>query len=954
MPCCGFFFSSAELLAVYRCLVFFGGGRWQWFIFLFGQDSVMSSDPAFLLHPFVLELARHKGFSSFTPVQQEAFPRIMAGKNVLLMAPTGFGKTEAAILPILSALVGRKESGEVLEGVQVLYITPLRALNRDMVERLSFFCKMLGLRLAVRHGDTTAYERVRQKQQPPHVLVTTPESLGALLVAGMRDSLKNVRFVVVDEVHELAYSKRGVQLGLALCRLSLLARFQIIGLSATVASPRDVAAFLASDVEVVDASGLRRMHLEVLRPREGEALEGLPRELAARLGALAILVKKHRKTLVFVNTRFLAEALGALLRPLLGEDFAVHHSSLSKEARLESELAFKNGSLKALVCTSSLELGMDIGDVDLVVQVGSPRQVTRLVQRVGRSGHKHDLVPKGVVVSTGDLDQVEAEVLVGLAGRHQLELQPLRFGSLDVLAHQIVGLALDFGRIRLSNAVELFKSRAYLYRDLSLEDAKSVVEQLSSEGLVAFDGEFVQPNSRTRFYYYENLSTISDLKKFFVKNAESNKNVALLDESFVSNYLQVGAAFVARGRVWRVLTIEEDQIVVEPGRGVEAAIPDWVGEEIPVEKSVAALVAQAVANGTKRRLLGNEKGGLDAASVVDASIGGSGATVGAGGGSASVFAARQADFFIPSAGEFVVECQKSAVVVHCFLGHKANAALAQLLASFFAARGKSVRTRANAYSVLLEFSKVADAEAVVAALLSLRGVSVRRLLEQQLPDSPMFASRFVHVAKRFGFLRKDRDYKAVSVRRLAALMKDSVIGREVLAELFYDKLDADGLQKALESVSVRSVSFSSWSALAKAALDAGGFSELYAASEPTEKVLQTFAEDLMQKRVVLHCDYCKQRFSRQLSNLPDSLRCIHCDSPRLFPEAYLSRPEQSKVVALVSSYGRNAVLALSTYGVGPEGAARVLSRLHKSDSDLFYDLMQSQKDFIRTKKYWKA
>ncbi len=926
----------------------------------------MSSDPASLLHPSVLELARHKGFSGFTPVQREAFPRIAAGQDVLLMAPTGFGKTEAAVLPILSKLAQLKSDGVVLEGVQALYITPLRALNRDMVERLSFFCKMLGLKLGVRHGDTSSYERVKQKQQPPHILVTTPESLGALLVAGMRDALKNVRFVVVDEVHELAYSKRGVQLSLALVRLSLLSKFQIIGLSATVAAPTDVAAFLGPKVDVVDASALRQMHLEVVRPKEGAALEGMSRETAARLAALSDLVRKHKKTLVFVNTRFMAEALGALLRPLLGEDFAVHHSSLSKEARLEVEQAFKAGQLKALVCTSSLELGMDIGDVDLVVQVGSPRQVTRLVQRVGRSGHKHHLVPKGVVVATDDLDQLEAEVLVALAKRRRLEPQTLRLMCLDVLAHQITGLAFDFGRIRLQGAVDVFRTRSYLYRDLDVAVAKAVVDQLASEGLIAFDGEFLEPNARTRFYYYENLSTISDLKKFFVKNAEANKNVAMLDEAFVSNYLQVGAAFVARGRAWKVLSMDEEEIVVEPARGVEAAIPDWVGEEIPVERGVAALVAQAVAGSVDgdATLEGKEKGAVlagkeknekaFASDPAGSSVFPALAVPVASDSFSRDFVSKQAAYFAPSPGSLVVECQKSVAIVHAFFGHKINAALAQLLAASFSARGKAVRTRASAYGVTLEFSKVADGEVVAAVLRSLKGVAVRPMLEKQLPESPMFATRFVHVAKRFGFLRKDRDYTAVSVKRLAALMRESVVGREVLAELFYDKLDAAGLEDALRHASVRLLPEGHWSPLAKAMLDAGGFSELYSASEPTEQVVKAFEQDLMAKRVVLHCDFCKQRFSRQLSALKEPLKCIHCDSPRLFPEDYLSKPEQARVAGLVSSYGRKAVLALSTYGVGPEGAARVLSRLHKSDADLFYDLLQSQKDFIRTKKFWKA
>ena len=368
------------------------------------------------LHPDVLHLAQLKGFAEFTEVQKKAFPKVLEKKDVLLIAPTGFGKTEAALLPILSNLY--EEKGQ--SGVRVLYITPLRALNRDMLSRLEFYCGQLGLRLGVRHGDTSAYERTKQKAQPPDVLITTPESLNALLVFGMRDALKNVKFVVVDEVHELVYSKRGVSLSLALERLRLLTPFSVIGLSATVSAPADVAAFLSKSAEVVDCSHLRSLDLEAVRPRKGASVPGLSPETSARLGAIEALVRSHQKSLIFVNTRFLAEGLGALLRGILGEDVAVHHSSLSREARMEVEDAFKNGTLKALVCTSSLELGMDIGQVDLVIQIGSPRQVSRLVQRVGRSGHRKHLTPKGVVLCNADIDFAEAQILVLPA--HTLQL----------------------------------------------------------------------------------------------------------------------------------------------------------------------------------------------------------------------------------------------------------------------------------------------------------------------------------------------------------------------------------------------------------------------------------------------------------------------------------------------------------------------------------------------------
>ncbi|MBI5036556.1 DEAD/DEAH box helicase [Candidatus Micrarchaeota archaeon] len=844
------------------------------------------------LHPDVARLAEVKGLSEFTEVQAKAFPLILEGKNVLLIAPTGFGKTEAAMLPVLSKLAEQKG-----EGVQVLYLTPLKALNRDMLERLRFYCKMLGLRLGVRHGDTSSYERVKQKARPPHVLISTPESLNALLVAGMRDSLKNVRFVVVDEVHELAYSKRGVQLSLALERLRLLSRFQIIGLSATVYSPEDVAAFLGKGVEVVDCSHLRSMKLEVTRGSSGKALSGLSAETSSRLKAIEALVKSHSKTLIFVNTRFMAEALGALLGGVLGEDFAVHHSSLSKEARLEVEEEFKRGSLKALVCTSSLELGMDIGEVDLVIQMGSPRQVSRLVQRVGRSGHRKHLTPKGVILALDEMDALEAEVLVRRAHEAKLDVQRKRQKALDVLAQQLCGLIMEYGPVRLEHALKVFRE-AEPFKDVSLEDLQAVAQELASSGIIASDGKTVESTKRLRFYYYENLSTIPDEKRFFVKNAETNKNVAMLDEAFVSNYLAEGASFIARGKAWKVLSVSDDEVVVEPCRDFSAAIPDWIGEEIPVTMDVARDVASVL----------KEEG-------------------------------------------MSLECRDTACVLHSFLGHKANEAIAKGVSILFSLQGKSVRSRASAYTIIFEFSRKAEPDKLVENLLHLRSVDARSFLKTNLFESPLFLRRFVHVAKRFGLLRKDRDYNAISVKRLAALMKNSVISEEVFSELFYDKIDLSAFSFIPFRVPVASVE--KWSSLAKNALDAGGFSELYVAAEPTEKVLEAFAEELRAKKVKLRCTYCKQFFSKTLGSFPEP-KCIFCSSNQIVPDEFFGKKEQKKVASLVSAYGQKALYALSVYGVGPETAARLLGRLQKTDESLFYDLLTGQKEFIRTKRFWRA
>ncbi len=300
------------------------------------------------LHPEVLKLAKAKGFADFTDIQKKAIPVIAEGKDVLVIAPTGVGKTETAVLPILSKIVEMQEK-EKLEGIQCIYITPLRALNRDMLERLQFWCKILGISLSVRHGDTKQSERQRQQLDPPLFLITTPETFQAVLVSPrLSQFLKNTKWIVVDEVHELADSKRGVQLSLGLARLREFSPgFQTIGLSATVGNAEETASFLSQKAVVLKDDIARKLHLSVEMPetpKGAEALiEGIAGETISKIERVKELVESHNKTLIFVNTRYTAESLGNLLMKIPGfsEKVAVHHSSLSKESRIEVEQEFK-------------------------------------------------------------------------------------------------------------------------------------------------------------------------------------------------------------------------------------------------------------------------------------------------------------------------------------------------------------------------------------------------------------------------------------------------------------------------------------------------------------------------------------------------------------------------------------------------------------------------------------
>src|SRR3989454_246356 len=400
------------------------------------------------LDPRIIDAVRALGIETFTEPQRRAIPRILAGENVLLVAPTGIGKTEAALLPILDRLL-REEP----EPTSCLYITPLRALNRDMLRRMTFFADRLGIRVAVRHGDTTPQERAAITRHPPDILITTPETFQILFTGRkLREHLRSVRWVVVDEIHELASDERGAQLAVGLERLRDLTgrEFQRIGLSATVGTPDEVAAFLGGvdrRVEVIRVRIPKGIRIRVEMPTTAKEDSEIAERLRVKPGQAAALrrcyelIKEHQSTLFFVNTRDTAEFLSSRLTAWYQDPkIGVHHGSLSKEVRVQMEDEFKSGGLRALVCTSSLELGIDVGTADFVLQYNSPREVSRLVQRIGRSGHGVGEVSDGVILATHEDDVAEACAIARRGLAEEIEDLVVRKDNRSVLANQIVAL----------------------------------------------------------------------------------------------------------------------------------------------------------------------------------------------------------------------------------------------------------------------------------------------------------------------------------------------------------------------------------------------------------------------------------------------------------------------------------------------------------------------------------
>ncbi len=426
-------------------------------------------------------------FERPTEPQLEGWPEIFAGRDVLISAPTGSGKTLAAFLICLDRLVRAAREGTLADQTQVVYVSPLKALSNDVRRNLEIplaeiaalaeqrGIKLAPIRTAVRTGDTPAWERQQMLKHAPHILVTTPESLFILMTAGKsREMLKTARTVIVDEIHAMADDKRGSHLALTLARLDSLiertggARPQRIGLSATVKPLEDIANYLAPGARIVNAGHRRAMDLAIEVPNDELGAVASTEMWAEIYDRLARHILANRTTLVFVNTRRLSERVAHALTERLGEGVVLpHHGSLSRALRFDAEARLKAGELRAVVATASLELGIDIGTVDLAIQIGTPRSIATALQRIGRSGHWIGAKPRGILFATTRDELIECAALVYGIRNGDLERTAIPENALDILAQQIVAeTAAETWR---EDELYALARRAYPYRNLELQ-----------------------------------------------------------------------------------------------------------------------------------------------------------------------------------------------------------------------------------------------------------------------------------------------------------------------------------------------------------------------------------------------------------------------------------------------------------------------------------------------------
>ncbi|OYR41810.1 helicase [Halorubrum sp. Hd13] len=962
----------------------------------------------------VREALSEQGFSTPTEPQREAIPPLAAGRNALVLAPTGTGKTETAMLPVFDAIVDARNApgDQPREGISALYITPLRALNRDMMDRLEWWGDRLGVEVAVRHGDTTRYERSKQADDPPDVLITTPESLQAILTGSkMRVGLEDVAHVVIDEVHELASAKRGAQLTIGLERLRRAAGpFQRVGLSATVGTPEEVGKFLVGsgkrdpnregdrEFEIVEVAAGSRTDVRVLDPEITDRDATLAGELAvdettaSHVRTIRGIVADRESTLIFVNTRQTAEALGSRFKTLAerereaaergGEgggdadptEIEVHHGSLSKDVRIDVEDRFKSGEIDGLVCTSSMELGIDVGRVDHVVQYGSPREVARLLQRVGRAGHRRDLVSEGTVVTQGGDDTLEALAIARRADAELVEPAAIHHGSLDTVANQIVGVVMDEGDVHARVAYDTVTS-AYPFRDLSEPQFQEIVRELDGNRLLWLDEESdtLEKSGGTWQYFYANLSMIPDESTYEVYDMSSRRGIGTLDERFVVNFAGPGETFIQRGEMWRITEVdeEEERVNVTPIADPAGEVPSWIGEEIPVPKPVAEEVG---------RIRGDAAAALAAGSTPGAVAGDLAERYPADEETVAtalkpVVDQVKAGHPIPTDRRIVIEGSARTVAVNAAFGHEVNETLARLLAALVGQRaGSSIGMDVDPYRIEFEVPHGVDPGTFREVLETTDPDRLEAYLELALKKSDALKFTLAQVAAKFGAVKRYREGKGrFGGDRLLAALEGTPVYDEALREVFHADLavaETADLLAAIQGGSLDVDIARERTPLGTAGRSAG--TEFLVPENADADVIETIRERIRNDRVILFCLHCADwRRTTKVRRVPDQPECPDCGSTRVAAlnpwddetvaavRASEKDEEQERrtkrahrAASLVQTHGKRAVIALAARGVGPHNAARIINKLREDEDEFYRDVLRQEREYARTQSFW--
>ncbi len=917
-----------------------------------------------------------------TPGQLEYLQAIISNEDVLVVASTGSGKTFGTIIACLHKLLSLSDPTPV----KVLIVTPLKSLNRDIFRRvLPQLASKLGITIGVRHGDTSPYERQKQTKNPPQILITTPELLQALLPAKIfgRVHLKNVQTIIIDEIHELVESKRGIQLSLALERLvhRVEAPVQRIGLSATVGSPSEVLDFLAPlshKSRIVEIPRLKELNLRLDYPKVlSEDYNVLPttihttEDAASRFQRLLEIVEQEQGTvLLFTNTRQQAEILGYRFKmyndfvPTEQQiSFEVHHSSLSTQSRLRAENDVREGSLDLIIATSSLELGIDIGAISLVIQYMSPRRIETLVQRVGRSGHGLDKESKGIIITETPRELLEAYLINNRILEGKVEPTRIHSFAYDILFQSIIGILLDFGETSVK-IIHKIISRAAPYRHFTPKDLAPLFK-FGKENYfftIIKDSETevisVRIKKKSYKYYYSNLSSIPTKRSYSVIDVGSQARVGHLDEGFIVTRGDKGAVFILNGTPWELLAIKDDKVEVRQVRGItEATIPTWEGELIPVSQLVSSTVMelfedQSILDSTNNEIQYELK---------------------------KFVRKQQERGLTPKQGRLLIETTGRQIVIHSFLGSRGNETFGLLLSAVIGARqGHSIQYRTDPYSIFLSLGRPISLKNLIE---SLEPEHIQPLLEHRIKGTDLFAWRLRQVAKRFGVLGESAENSVMMTRFIVSRYKETIVGQEAVNEILSENMNLKLIVQFVEKIQEKKIkieevpvsSFDTPLSLAATEPISSNVLKL----KPSSIILEKIEKRIRNTWVRLVCMRltCKYEKLQRIESLED-IQCPLCQSRYIAvvnqhktgtksllrksvnKTIKLSKDEKKELKAakksadIILSFGKRAAFVLAGRGIGPTTAIRILREPHKSTEDLLTSIYHHEANFARTREYW--
>ena len=898
----------------------------------------------------VLDKFHGLGFTQLTEIQKKALPLILQKKDALIIAPTGSGKTECSVIPVFSFVSSTRQTGKI----KALYITPLRALNRDVFKRIIRYAESENLTIEIRHGDTSQSARKRITALPPDVLITTPETLVILLTQEkMLNALSDLEWVIIDEIHDLLSNERGSQLSLSLERLQINTSHPItrIGLSATVGNPDDAAKFLVGTkrkYQIIRDNTIRKYDVEI------KHINGTISDVADFMVEYLAKLNLDSPVLLFTNTRGEAEFLASILREKSPTAVELHHGSLSQQAREETEDNLKSGKSRLVVCTSSLELGLDIGSVELVMHYGSPRQVSKFMQRIGRSKHNKHSSAKGLIVTNNVDDELETKAILERIHEGSIEDQLIHDGSLDVLAHHLVGLSMQLGSMSVSDALEIFRN-SFLFRNLTLDDLIGVLDLLESNYLIFFDKEkmIFRKTAKCYRYYFENLSTIPDILKFKVIDTVSKKMIGSLDQRFVGDFGDPGNIFVLRGSQWRIINVDESslKVNVEPIRSGGITVPYWEGENIPVDYKTTSKVGKFRSKIREGSLV-----------LPDNII-------------------NQLDLpIIPDEKTIVVESVRGqgTIVVHSCFGTKTNSTLATLLSSMLSSKtGLQVDARSDAYRIVMS-SKGRILENHVKQTLA-DTYDLYEIVTASLSGTHNVSWRTWNVAKKFGVVGRGAVYEKKSARFLYERYIRTPLVKEALRELFNDKYDLEKTKQVLldiasQKIQIRWLEQNKFSKLAEPILD--HTTKYYSSPTSIDKGILDLVKTRLFKtshrfvcarcgkwervmktsevEAIPVCPYCKARqVAVTFYSDYDLAKIIQkkIAGKKITPDENHRFSRAWKTASLLENFGKTALITLSGYGVGVDTASRILRNMIDEET-LYRQIYEAERQYVTTRGFW--